>query len=159
MRAKHLVALAVVVAMGAVSACSWADLRAPDCDVCKRQIHGATHYRMHLENGQVKNTCCARCGLHYEQEQAEAEVVKREVADFDSGEFIDASEAVYVEGSSVHLCCEAMAARDRSGGQYALHWDRCLPSLVAFGTREAAARFAHEHGGHITDFDSLLREQ
>ena len=124
-----------------------------ECDICRRQIHKATLYRIQLQDGTIQQTCCPRCGLHFEE--GRQDVVRREVADFTSGEMMKAQDAFYVEGSSVHLCCSQLGARDQSGRQYALQWDRCLPSLVAFRSSEAAEQFRQEKGGAIKSFGQL----
>jgi hypothetical protein len=80
------------------------------------------------------------------------------VADYDSGEFIDASQALFVENSSVNLCHQSMVQEDRSGSQYQLTWDRCLPSLIAFRTREGAEVFRRDYGGLIKTYGELLKE-
>ena len=48
---------------------------------------------------------------------------------------------------------------DRSGAQYQLTWDRCLPSLITFSTREAAASFQKESGGTIKTYAELRLEE
>jgi nitrous oxide reductase accessory protein NosL len=87
------------------------------------------------------------------------DIVKREVADFNSGTFLDAEKAYYVEGSSVHLCCsEGDVQKDRAGVQYERTWDRCLPSLVAFKTQEEAERFMQKNGGALKLYLELTLE-
>ena len=56
------------------------------------------------------------------------------------GTWIDAHQAWYVVGS------------DRMGGMGA-------PEIVPFGRKADAERFLMDHGGEITDFDSIGREQ
>jgi len=142
----------------AVAGCSLVgcDSGPGECDLCRRQIHKATLYRIHLDDGTVRQTCCPRCGLHFEE--GRQDVVRREVADFASGELMKAEDAIYVEGSSVHLCCSQMDARDQSGRQYALHWDRCMPSLIGFRSAEAAEQFRQQKGGAVKSFAQLSTE-
>jgi nitrous oxide reductase accessory protein NosL len=81
------------------------------------------------------------------------------VSDFFHRRRLDAPKAFYVEGSSVHLCCGEMAPRrDAEGGQYVVAWDRCLPSLVAFETREDAETFRRQNGGTLKTYAELLKE-
>jgi len=47
---------------------------------------------------------------------------------------------------------------DRSGGQYEVAWDRCLPSLIAFSSRQAALKFQEENGGNIKTYEELLAD-
>lgn len=129
----------------------------PVCLVCERPLHKATHYRLHLSRGGIVEVCCPRCGLHFQQ--GRNDVHKVEVADFGSGELLDARQAYYVEGSSVHVCCfEGDVQKDRSGVQYERTWDRCLPSLVAFKNQEKANQFMGEHGGVLRVYSELTLE-
>ncbi len=133
------------------------DQQEPICDISHRPIHQATAYSITFESGEVVEACCARCGLHYQEEGTG--VVAVEVADFTSGEMIDAYEAVYVEDSSLNLCLsEDVRHRDATGGQYELAYDRCMPSLIGFRTRKDAITFVHANGGAIRSYDQLLDE-
>jgi hypothetical protein len=82
-----------------------------------------------------------------------------EAADFCSGERLPARQAFYVEGSSVHPCCKDIAEKDRSGVRYDLAWDRCLPSLIAFKSRDEAVAFRSQYGGVIKAYDELSLEE
>ncbi|MFQ5929356.1 MAG: hypothetical protein ACE5MK_06630 [Acidobacteriota bacterium] len=125
------------------------------CEVCQRPMHQATFYRIHLRAGEIEDVCCPRCGLHFQQ--GRDDIVSTEVGDFATGERFEASQAYYVENSSVHLCCsQDFVQKDRSGRQYSLAWDRCLPSLVAFRSREDAEEFQRQNGGVIKTYDALL---
>lgn len=128
------------------------------CQVCGRPIHEATFYRIFLKDGEKVDVCCPRCGLHFQQ--GRRDVVKTEVADFDTGERFPSEQAFFVENSSIALCCPAgMVEKDRSGAEYIRGWDRCLPSLNAFRTLARAQRFAEEHGGEIKVYSELLQEK
>jgi hypothetical protein len=129
----------------------------PACAVCHRPIHQATFYRIHLSSGEIEDICCPRCGLHFQL--GRTDIAGAEAADFVTGERFQASEAYYVENSSVHLCCsEDPVEKDWSGTQYSLTWDRCLPSLVAFKSREEAAAFVRQNGGVFKSYEELLAE-
>ena len=58
----------------------------------------------------------------------------------------------------MHFCGHASVREDRSGRQYEVAWDRCLPSLIAFSSREAARKFQKENGGDIKTYAELLAE-
>ena len=127
------------------------------CDLCGRPLHQETLYRIHLNDGEVKQACCPRCGLHFQQ--GRDNIVALEVADFRTSELLDATQAIYVEGSSVSLCyLDDPIRRDARGMESTLAWDRCLPSLLAFPSREAAEEFRSEKGGLIKTYDQLLKE-
>lgn len=146
------------LALAGNSACSlleWSG-KPGSCDICRREIRPATHYRVHLKDGHVEEVCCPRCGLRFED--GRRDVVKREVADFETGDLFNAEDAFYVENSSVHFCCAMDAVRDRAGSRYSRTWDRCLPSLLAFRSQEAAARFQHKKGGVVRTLGELTLE-
>jgi hypothetical protein len=58
----------------------------------------------------------------------------------------------------VHACSHSLVQEDRSGTQYQVAWDRCLPSLVAFESRGAAEVFRKSNGGTIKTYDELVAE-
>lgn len=127
------------------------------CLVCERPMHRATIYRLHLPQGEIVEVCCPRCGLHFQQRNKD--VYKAEVADFNSGDLIDAHEAYYVEGSSVRVCCtEGTVQKDRAGVSYERTWDRCLPSVIAFRAATEAEEFIREHGGVRRAYTELTLE-
>lgn len=127
------------------------------CAVCHRPIQHATFYRIQLSDGQVEDICCPRCGLHFQKDRND--IASAEAADFSTGEQIQASEAYYVENSSIHLCCsEDPVRKDWLGTQYSLTWDRCLPSLVAFKEQQQAAAFVRQNGGVLKSYPELLSE-
>lgn len=127
-----------------------------DCDICSRHLHEEASYKIYLSSGKVLDACCARCGLRFER--SNDDVVSAEVADFTTGEFVPADEAFYVEGSLVRLCAHDLAKRDGMGVLYRLVWDRCLPSLLAFETREQAKFFRRQNGGEIKTYPQVIEE-
>ncbi len=151
---QALAALALVAAVGTFLYVQWDD---PDaCDICYRPMHEETFYRIHLESGETKDVCCPRCGLRFQE--GRDDVVQTEVTDFYTRQRIDAAVAYYVENSPVHFCSHASVQQDRSGGQHEVAWDRCLPSLIAFSSRQAAEKFRGESGGDIKTYEELLAE-
>ncbi len=127
------------------------------CQVCGRPIHGQVFYRVSLADGSTRDVCCPRCGLRFQA--GRSDVVGVQVTDFNSGQLIDASRAFFVESSRVMLCCsDNKFQRDRSGGQYALQWDRCMPSLVSFATLEEAELFSRQKGGVVKNYSQLQQE-
>lgn len=129
----------------------------PVCGICTRAVHAATHYRIFLRDQEPVDVCCPRCGLRFQEGRDDIAAV--EAGDFDTGERLDAQDAFYVENSSVHLCCrQDFVRRDEAKQEYVLSWDRCLPSLVAFRTRQQAEAFRQRHGGAIKTYDRLLLE-
>ena len=130
----------------------------PSCAVCQRPLHKETYYRIQLADGETEDVCCPRCGLRFQRDRKD--VASTEVADYFGGRRLDAEKALYVEGSALHLCCgEPAPRRDATGGQFVLTWDRCLPSLVAFETREEAEGFRRQNGGAVKTYAELLKEE
>ncbi len=127
------------------------------CDHCGRPLHQETLYRVHLRDGEVRHSCCPRCGLNFQQ--GRDDVVALEVADFRTSKLLDATQALYVEDSSVNMCyLDELLLRDAEGMRPTLAWDRCLPGLRAFQSREAAEEFRRDKGGVIKTYDQLLKE-
>src|SRR5438876_4528069 len=70
------------------------------CAVCNRDECTGMAFRMTLENGRAVETCCAHCAMHYlESNKQRAKVLQ--ATDFASGQWIDATKAVFVSGSDV----------------------------------------------------------
>jgi hypothetical protein len=122
----------------------------PNCDVCYRPIHEETFYRIHLASGESMDVCCPRCACGF-RGPAGLSVGYTKVR-------IDAAKGSYVENSHVHLCSHSPVQEDRSGTQYEVAWDRCLPSLIAFESPAEARAFQAKNGGVIKSYDELLRE-
>jgi len=127
------------------------------CDLCGRPLHQETLYKIHLRDGEVTQACCPRCGLHFQQ--GRDDVVSLEVADFRTNELLDATQAFYVEDSSVNMCfLDTPVHRHIEGTESTLMWDRCMPGLLAFESREAAEEFRSEKGGFIKTYNMLIKE-
>ncbi len=148
------VGLTLVAALGTFLYMSY---RPPDrCDVCYRPLHRETYYRIHLSDGKSLDVCCPRCGLRFQA--GRKDVVRTEVTDFDTKKLVRADKAFYVEGSPVHFCSHEPLEEDRSGTQYEVAWDRCLPSLIAFESEATAKTFQSQNGGAVKTYDDLLAE-
>ncbi len=127
------------------------------CDHCGRPLHQETLYKVHLRDGEVTQACCPRCGLHFQQ--GRDDVVSLEVADFRTSELLDATQAFYVEDSSVNRCyLDTPVHRQIEGTESTLAWDRCMPGLLAFESRQDAEEFRSEKGGFIMTYNQLLKE-
>jgi hypothetical protein len=92
-------------------------------------------------------------------QQGRDDVVLVEVADFRTSKLMDATQAFYVEDSSVNMCyLDTRVHRHIEGTESTLAWDRCLPGLLAFGSREDAEEFRREKGGFLKTYLQLLEE-
>jgi hypothetical protein len=124
------------------------------CPACEREECKGLAFRVTLENGKAVETCCPRCGLHYlasTKQQAKA----LQATDIVSGRRVDATKAVYVEGSDVSHCTPMEVRRDAYGCCYYKGFDRCSPSLIAFASEESAQTFQKQHGGKLVAFEKL----
>ena len=125
-------------------------------DLRGRPLHQVTLYKIHLRDGEVRQACCPRCGLHFQQ--GRDDVVSLEMADFRTNELLDATQAFYVEDSSVNMCfLDTPVHRHIEGTESTLMWDRCMPGLLALESREAAEDFRSKHGGLIKTYNMLVK--
>ena len=155
---RQLTATSVVVILAVVAIGYFWRSGPAGCAVCQRPLHQATFYEIRLADETRVDVCCTRCGLHYQSSQDDVAAVR--VADFSTGALLEADRATYVEGSEVHLCClTGNVQEDRSGTQYDLAWDRCLPSLVAFQSLTDAIEFQGANGGRLRTYADLLAEE
>jgi hypothetical protein len=77
--------------------------------------------------------------------------------DMTSGEHILAQSAYYVEGGDIEYCAPQKGAVAREPqGVAVLAYDRCLPTLVAFRTEEAAQTYRRRHGGQLLTYEQAL---
>lgn len=131
--------------------------RSKFCAVCQREECGNMAFTIGLKDGKTLETCCPRCGLHYLEEN-HPDVAGLAVREFDGNDSLDARSAFYVEGSEVTPCSSMHAStppRDERGCCMKQVYDRCLPSVLAFRSRERAEEFAREHGGTVKVFSEL----
>jgi nitrous oxide reductase accessory protein NosL len=82
-------------------------------------------------------------------------VASLEATDFATGRRLDAHRAVYVDGSDFEHCSAPKSEPISPGCCAEMRYDRCLPSLIAFATRESALDFMKEHGGALRGFEDL----
>ncbi len=127
------------------------------CDACHRPMHAETQFQVRLEGGETRALCCSRCGMRFQLERGDA--VGAEVADYATKTLIDAHSVYFIKDSSVSLCTHSPPVReDRTGSQFQVTWDRCLPSLVAFQSQELADAFRKQNGGLVKTYEELLLE-
>ena len=139
------------VAMLVGSACH----REPErCAICFMPIPPETRAVVSVDGGKPRVTCDPRCPLTF-REQTGRSVGLTLVTDFESGAGLDPSSAFFVTGSDLAPDAHTAAIRATPNDAAYLHWHRCLPSVLAFRTREAAARFQQQHGGTATTLTGL----
>jgi hypothetical protein len=119
------------------------------CAACQRPLHPGQTFIVVSDSKEERLTCCPRCGL---RSAVEDKAEPTQATDFSSGRRIDAGSAYYLEGSDIMQCCQGTTLRTDGGSICELHFDRCLPSLLAFVRVEDAEAYQREHGGQVISF-------
>ena len=127
------------------------------CEACDRHECRNLTFTIVWSDGSRQDTCCPRCGLHLIASERSSSVASLAVRDFDTAGVLEAGSAAYVEGSDVSPCAANLSSMptDERGCCLKPVYDRCLPSLIAFGSRERAETFARDHGGIVKTFPEL----
>jgi hypothetical protein len=88
------------------------------------------------------------------------EARKELATDFKSGRLIPAQSAYYDLGGDVQYCTRRDPAIQRVPGQGVEMrvYDRCLPVLVAFASKDEAEAYRHQHGGRVVTFNQALED-
>ena len=124
------------------------------CHACRRMIHAHTR-TVGLVNGRATLFCCPACALS-EHEQEGKPIRVTELTAFLTGAKLSPSEAFLVRGSDVNMCARTHEVMDVDKRLADVHFDRCSPSLLAFGQRDEAMQFAREHGGEVLPFKEIV---
>lgn len=148
---KALIAAVACLAFSCVSEEHAARL----CDACRRPIHGATATLADL-GGRSKTFCCPACALSARMQAGDRFRITS-FTDYATGSALRPDAALLVRGSDVNLCARTQPLIDESREAHPVHYDRCMPSIIAFGDTATATRFMREHGGTIVHLDDLLR--
>jgi hypothetical protein len=105
----------------------------------------------------VIEVCCLSCALNYGR-QTHKTVTILSVTDHNSGKPLNPGQATFVVGSDVspctHLHDTMQVGPEREA--YPIRWDRCLPNILAFSSRESAEAFRSENGGRLRSFQELM---
>ncbi len=154
-----LVGLVLLLCVGGVGYYAYRHLVVAnqECDICGRAVHSAHESTLLLKNGEKVHTCCTRCALHYNQNHP-GQVADLLVMDHSNGSKVDASKAIYVEGSDVQECVPASETPPREPGvEFERTYDRCVPSLIAFSDESAARDFMSHQGGHMLTYAEAVQ--
>lgn len=153
---RWLVALAVVAAatgLGYIGIKVYRGSQPEQCYACQRAIHA--HSRtVALIDGRAKVYCCPACALS-EHAQDGRPVQVTELTAFLTGAKLSPNQAFVVKGSDVNMCAQMHGPMDADKQEGAVRYDRCSPSLLAFGQRGEALEFARAHGGEVLAFSEL----
>ena len=147
------VVLAVVLGLGYAG---WRISRSSEpqvCQVCSRPIH-ANSRTVGLVGNRRELFCCPACAMTtHDQNGRPVKIV--ELTDYETSSPLAPSQAYIVRGSDVNTCAQQHGPVDPDKQPTDVHFDRCSPSLLAFVGREAAGRFARQHGGEVLNFSAL----
>jgi hypothetical protein len=125
------------------------------CQICDRHIPKQTAYNLDTSSGTVK-ACCPACAMHYVMHH-QGEVHGAWATDFNSGRMIPAKTAYYDGGGDVQYCTAHMPSVERGPqGVSERVYDRCMPALVAFASRDEADAYRQKHGGRVVTYEEAL---
>ena len=122
--------------------------QAEHCWVCQREIHPSVRATLTLADGKKVHACCPRCALHYQEEPGNR-VKTISVTDYFSGRTLPFERAFLLDGSDETPCVHHPPVLDETHMPMQACYDRCMPSLIAFGTDPSARAFLAEHGGTL----------
>lgn len=128
--------------------------KAPHCAVCMRPIHSgmATAYRV---GDKPEEACCVACVFAYSRQTGQKVTVDH-VTDYGTGEHMSPERATFVVGGNLHPCSQHDVVMDETKTPYSMHYDRCLPSVIAFHDADRAQAFAREHRGTLQKWDQVV---
>jgi len=147
------------VAVAGVGIFQWQQRREENiCHHSWRDIHPGV-LTIGEVDGKQERFCCPACALTTAMQTGKPVRILR-LTDFNTQKPLDPKEAFLVRGSDANLCAHPHPLTDQDKQSFPVHFDRCLPSMVAFGTVQKAEAFQQEHGGEmlrIADFSPHLR--
>lgn len=149
---RALAATAVFVAALAAGACG--ERR---CVLSGRHIRPGMAVGITLAGERRPETaCCLQCAITYAK-QTGTRVHIHWVTDYATHKTLAPARASYVVGSNVVVCSGPPVKVAPSRRESAvINWDRCEPSIIAFGRRDEALAFQQAHGGRIQTFAELV---
>jgi DeoR family transcriptional regulator, copper-sensing transcriptional repressor len=105
------------------------------CAMCNKATSTRTVFIVQLENGDQKHACCAHCGLMLQTQMKK--VSQSLTADYLHGHMISATQAIYVFGSDLNICC--------------------VPSVLSFGSQQDAEKFQKGFGGKLASMKNTIQ--
>lgn len=161
-RIVWLVALAVVVGLALEVAAPrvrqwWTAPRPGYCPICQRHEHRESVVKIEVEGEGEIEACCLSCALNYGRQTSKSVTVVS-VTNHETGKVLDPDRATFLVGSDFSPCTHTTEQLRREDEALPVHWDRCLPSVLAFASRESADAFRFQHGGTLRSFEELKRQ-
>lgn len=160
MGGKRLALLVVaLLAVGGVSYSAWryvSEREGKICKACSRPVHQHSRTAA-MVDGRRGAYCCPACALsEHQQEARPVEIV--ELSDYLDGHPLKPADAFIVKSSDVNPCLQHGATVSPDGQPMHSSFDRCSPSMLAFGRLASAQAFAHQHGGQVMRFAELASQ-
>ena len=159
-RTKTIFGLAVILAMIAVVGIfGWRMYTAGHsvCQVCQRPLHSHSRTVAVVDGDTPETFCCPTCAVTAARQTGER-LDLRELIDYISREPLDPRDAFLVRGSDVNPCLEAHSLMHSDKQAAHIGFDRCSPSILAFGDRSTAEDFVRTHGGSVIRVENLEAE-
>jgi len=158
MTGKHWLAIllvtAVVAGLGYAGLRVYRDSQSESCYACQRPVHA--HMRtVAISHGKPRVFCCPACALA-EREQEGKPIRIIELTDFQTGAKLSPAVAFVVKGSDVNMCARTHELMDADKRAADVAYDRCAPSLLAFGNQSDAVHFTRAHGGEVLKFTAVV---
>ena len=125
----------------------------PVCQACSRPVHIHTR-TVGMVGDHRELFCCPACALTAHDQTGKAVRIV-ELTDYETNSALATDRAFLVRGSDVNPCRLQHGPLDPDKQPTAVQFDRCSPSLLAFGRRDPAERFVKEHGGEVLSFSEL----
>ena len=105
------------------------------CSYCGGMLKERTVFIIQMQDGSHSSACCCHCGL---MALEQAGVKTALACDFLYGRMINATQAFYLLGSTVCLCCG--------------------PTVLAFASEEEARRFQLGFGGSVYTMEAAIQQ-
>jgi len=164
MKIRHMLLIGALLVLGVSAGAGasrvwrwWTAPPAGYCPICRRPQHRESLVRFQAEGEGVTEACCLSCALSYGRQTSKA-VTILSVTDHERGTPLDPNKATFVVGSDVSPCTHLHDGMQVGPERetYEVRWDRCLPNVLAFASRESAEAFRTQHGGHLQTLQALI---
>jgi hypothetical protein len=127
------------------------------CPICRRHEHADSVVKLQAQGEEVIDACCLGCALSYGRQTAKP-VKIISVTDHETRRPLDPDTATFVVGSDASPCTHTSEQLRLEEEAVPVHWDRCLPSILAFASTDSAQAFQAEHGGRLRSLQQLRVE-
>ena len=110
------------------------------CAMCSKPLknHESTLYYLEYEDGSKWTGCCAHCGVVFEykmRKKGKSKLFRAKTFDYRTHRVIDGFASFYLKDSDEIPCC--------------------VPTILAFETKEEVDSFQEAHGGRIYTFEEM----